>query len=569
MASLQRHVVSGHTYWRIVESRRVDGKPRPVPIMHLGTVDRLMERLLEAPAGRLRIHSYQHGDVAALKAAADRLGVVAIIDKHVPERRHRLSVGNTLLLAAINRAVRPRSKRGWAAWAAQTSLPRLFPGLKVESLTSQYFWDQMDCVSLEALRSIEDDLTRKIVRELDIELDTLFYDTTNFFTYIASTNHRCELARRGHSKQQRHDLRLFGLALLASRDGQIPLCSQVYPGNQVDVKRFPEALTRIRERLADLSMDVEQLTVVYDKGNLSAANQVLVDEAPFGYVASVTPAHHRDLVAIPVAQYEALPAGSPLAGLPVLRLRRDIWGAERTVVLFASQQLREGQKRGLQQHLAKRLAALATWQAQLAKPRSGPRSTQSAAKRIDALLGGQYIRQVLRITYHPDRQGADRLEYEVDTEALEHLETEVFGKRILVTNRHSWSTAEILLAYRGQSGVEAVFRQCKDDEHLAVRPQYHWTDHKIHVHAFACLLALLLARVVERQARRQERPEGLSALLDLLGTIRLAMVLRPSTKKGSRPRAEWQLETMDEDAARLYRSLVPNSPPFVYTDGAA
>jgi len=184
MASLQRHRVKGHTYWRIVESRRVNGKPRAIPIMHLGTADQLLERLLNAPRGQLRVQSFQHGDVAALKAAADRLDVVNIIDKHVTKRRRGLSVGNTMLLAAINRAVRPRSKMGWADWARKTSLHRLFPGLKVEKLTSQFFWDQMDSVELSALNAIEDDLTRAVVRELDVQLDTLFYDTTNFFTYI-------------------------------------------------------------------------------------------------------------------------------------------------------------------------------------------------------------------------------------------------------------------------------------------------------------------------------------------------------------------------------------------------
>jgi len=570
MASLQRHKVKGRTYWRIVESRRVKGKPRAVPVMYLGTADALLEKLLTAPAGRLRIRSFQHGDVAALKAAADRLGVVSIIDKHVPRGRRGPSVGSTLLLAALNRAVRPRSKRGWSAWAAKTSVHRLFSGLKVERLTSQFFWDQMDNVGLEALRAIEDELTNAVVRELGIELDTLFYDTTNFFTYIASTNSRPKLPQRGKSKQKRSDLRLFSLALLVSRDGHLPLCSQVYEGNKADCKLFPESLSRIRQRLADLSVDMDNLTVVYDRGNLSKANQALVDKAPFGYVASLTPSHHADLMAIPLERYESLPEGCRLEGIPVVRLTQEIWGAERTVVLFISERLRNGQIRGLHQHLRKRLKALAEWKEQLAKPRSGPRSEKSAIKRIDGLLSGQYIKKVLRIEYHFERSGADRLEYWVDTEAQQRLEREIFGKRILVTNRSEWSTEEILLAYRGQSHVEEVFRQCKDDEHLAVRPQYHWTDQKIHVHTFICLLALLLSRVVEREARSLHRTESLSGLLDLLGTVRLAMVLRPpSSTKGGRPRAEWQLETADEDVAQLFHALVPNRPPFVYTDGHA
>lgn len=570
MASLQKHVVRGHTYWRIVESRRVNGKPRPVPILYLGTADALLQRLLEAPAGRLTVRSYQHGDVAALKAVADRLGVVSLIDRQFSgPRGRRPSVGTTLLLGALNRAVRPRSKRGWAGWAATTSLERLFPGLKVKTLTSQFFWDQMDRVPLEVLRSIEGELTRAVVRELGLDLDTLFYDTTNFFTYIASTNTRSKLAQRGRSKQKRSDLRLFGLALLVSREGQIPLCSHVYEGNQADSGLFPDSLSRIRERLAELSVDLDDLTVVYDKGNLSKANQALADEAPFGYVASLSPAHHRELMAIGLDRYQSLGEGSGLEGVPAYRCRHEVWGTERTVVLFVSERLREGQIRGLRQHLEKRLRALAEWKKQLAKPRSGPRSERTVERRIDQLLSGQHLREVLHIDFDADREGGDRLQYWVDDQALEHLETEVFGKRIVATNRDEWSTEDILLAYRGQSEVEAVFRQLKDDEHLALRPQYHWTDQKIHVHAFICLLALLLARIVEHQARDLGSQEGLSGILERLGTLRLAMILRPSGKKGGRPRADWQLEAADPGLSHLFRALVPDKPPFVYTDGSA
>ena len=117
MASLQKVKVGRQSYYRIVESRRVNGKPRPVPILHLGTVDQLLQRLLAHSEPQLTVRSYQHGDVAALKAMADRLGLVALMDRHLPPSRRPLSIGTTLLLAAINRAIWPCSKRGWAAWA--------------------------------------------------------------------------------------------------------------------------------------------------------------------------------------------------------------------------------------------------------------------------------------------------------------------------------------------------------------------------------------------------------------------------------------------------------------------
>jgi transposase len=133
-----------------------------------------------------------------------------------------------------------------------------------------------------ALRAVEDDLTRTVVTELGIELDTLFYDTTNFFTSIASTNDRSTRAQRGHSKQKRHDLRLFNLALLVCRAGQIPLCSCVYEGNRVDVTAYPESLTHIRECLEALSLSLKDITLVYDKGNHSKATKPWSMRPPLG-----------------------------------------------------------------------------------------------------------------------------------------------------------------------------------------------------------------------------------------------------------------------------------------------
>ena len=65
-------------------------------------------------------------------------------------------------------------------------------------------------------------------------------------------------------------------------------------------------------------MDIEELTIVYDKGNLSKTNQATVDGAPFGYVASLTPKHHADLMRISVDRYRPLPKDTRLEGVPAL-----------------------------------------------------------------------------------------------------------------------------------------------------------------------------------------------------------------------------------------------------------
>lgn len=60
-----------------------------------------------------------------------------------------------------------------------------------------------------------------------------------------------------------------------------------------------------------------------------------------------------------------------------------------------------------------------------------------------------------------------------------------------MTDQHAWSAAEIIGAYRSQSVVEGVFRTLKDPLRLALSPPYHWTDQKLHLHAWLCVLASL------------------------------------------------------------------------------
>jgi transposase len=57
----------------------------------------------------------------------------------------------------------------------------------------------------------------------------LAYDTTNFYTYVASTNTRNHLAQRGHNKQGGHNLRQVGLSYVLDGGHGLSLCHHVYP----------------------------------------------------------------------------------------------------------------------------------------------------------------------------------------------------------------------------------------------------------------------------------------------------------------------------------------------------
>ena len=111
MPSLQAYTVRGKRYWRIVESFRDDrGQPRLRVIRHLGTAQKLVERLSGAPGKPLYAEEREFGATAALWDMAGRLRVVETIDQYAPKRRQGATVGEYILLATINRVVDPKSK---------------------------------------------------------------------------------------------------------------------------------------------------------------------------------------------------------------------------------------------------------------------------------------------------------------------------------------------------------------------------------------------------------------------------------------------------------------------------
>src|SRR5437879_3604657 len=124
VASLQRKIIHGHPYYYLVESRRVNGRPRPVVVQYLGSADTLLQRLQQPQAEPTRARLSQFGGVAALYDLAQQLRLVELIDHHAPKRRQGPSLGQYMLVAAVNRCPAPTSKLQMPAWLRGTPLPR-------------------------------------------------------------------------------------------------------------------------------------------------------------------------------------------------------------------------------------------------------------------------------------------------------------------------------------------------------------------------------------------------------------------------------------------------------------
>src|SRR6266705_1980206 len=532
MPSLTPKKIDGHTYYYARYCQRVDGKPKIVRTVYLGRIEDLVattEAGHQPPQPQQTVVA-AFGDVAALWHIAGRLQVLPLLDSTLPAKRHQgLSCGQYMLLAAINRVVAPTSKLHFADWYRQTALTRLLPA-DPAWLSSQNFWNHMDQITAKHMAAFEKQMNQRLIERLHLDLRALVYDGTNFFTYI-NTRTPSELPQRGHNKQKRGDLRQVSLGLLVSTDFHIPLFHHVYAGNVHDSVEFRTITEELAASYRDLTQSCNHITLVFDKGNNSEEACDTLADTPFHFVGSLVPTQHSDLLAVPRSKFRALTAAR-LEGVEVYRTQKKVLGRQHTVVVTFNQNLLDGQLQGLTTSLNKARVKLRDLQHQLrrwreGKIRAGKAPTlEGVTKQIRSICSAQFVRLILQAEVQPVRKGLE-LTYSTDRAALDHLCHVQFGKTILFTDNADWTEEQIVLAYRSQYHIEDAFKQMKNPHFLGWSPMFHWTDSKIQVHAFYCVLALLLTSLLQREPSRQYEPLRFTRLLEELGAIRETLVISP------------------------------------------
>jgi len=548
------------TYYYLVTSARVNGKPRIVDQQYLGSAEEVMARLTGAAQGSpVRTQHKKFGDLAAVWGILERLKVAEAIDAACGPRRSDAgaSVGTYLALATANRVVAPCSKLAFADWWATTAGPR-FTKLPVAATDHRRFWDAMDALDVDKLAEAERAISTAMVTQFGLDLSGLALDMTNFATFIDSANDKAPIAQRGHAKQKRGDLRLVGLALVVTRDGAIPVTSHVYPGNRPDVTQFVGVLEELTSRYATLfeRSDRNQAgqtpaapTVVFDAGQNSAANFAHLAQSGLHFVGSLPPSDFADLLALPARRRHVVdPKKFP--GLSAHDTRAIVFGTDRRVVLTHSPTLHAKQSRGFDQTLAKALRGLSELADTLARGKTR-RGRAAVLAAITTITHPRWVNRVLTTTLTGKTPAKMRLTWHIDDAARKTLETEIFGKRLLVTDHDDWAIAEVVAGYRSQNDVESGFRQLKDPHLVGFSPMFHWTDSKIRVHVFYCVLALAVAHLMRREAHQAGLNLSVRELLANLGGIEETVLLYPTGNKG-RPRAQRILTDIDPTQKRLF-----------------
>ncbi len=542
MERLEAKQVRGHTYYYYSRWAKVDGKCRRVWQKYLGKLHDIVKAADGNGPAPLWAEVFQWGLPEALWRECCRADLVALVDRHCPKRKQGLSIGQYVAIAALNRAICPSSKRSMWDWFSQTVLVRHWPEAAADRLRSQRFWDHMDQIDAQEIAAIWQSLLHGVVRREHLDLASVSYDGTNFYTFIDTFNSRCRLACRGKNKQGRDNLRQVSYALFCCADGHLPLFYDVYEGNRNDAKQFPLMLERFHRffrQLAGPDGPLPETTVIFDKGNNSADNFRLLDRLALQFVGSVKQGEHPELAAVSSGDPRFRAAGPRLEGTKSFRVHKSVAGRQRVLVVTYNQNLFEAQWLTLQNDLAKATAKLAALRQRLEDRRAGlikggqAPTMASVSQQCKAILRRQHLKEVISVTVVEAAAGLPRLHYALATHALQNVAETALGKTILISNREEWPDERIIEAYRSQFIIEGVFKGVKDRDTGTWWPLHHWTDAKIRVHALYCTMALLLRALLWRRICQAGVHLPLKRLLTELNDIREVVNIYPR-KRGQR-----------------------------------
>jgi transposase len=278
---------------------------------------------------------------------------------------------------------------------------------------------------------------------------------------------------------------------------------------------FPTAMSRTIERVRELSGGrIEELTVVFDKGNNSSENIRGLAEEGVHFIGSLSPSYYPELCSVQLSRYTPLKLES---GAEILGFEAEVKAFDRSirVVLTHNDSAARKQEKRFQKNVGRALAELnqLRW--------SRVKDPEAKIRELVAPKLPAYLFQV-------QGSGAN-LKVGLDQKAVRAYKKR-FGKTLIFTDRNDLTAEQVVQAYRDRNEVEQLFGEMNDPMTVPFRPVRHWTDQKIVVHAFICILGLLLLKLLQLKLKDQGISLSLEIIKDELSPLHLGLWVTRSGK---------------------------------------
>jgi transposase len=506
MAHFHIKTKKGRPYLYVREIARVDGKPKVISQIYIGSPERIagFVRGTDPDIQELKVEEF--GALWLAYQIDQDIDLCSIIDNIIPpaDREKGPSIGEYFLYCVFNRMVHAVSKNRLAEWYQKTAIQHI-RAVDLAELTSKRYWEKWDRVSEADLRQIAQAFFERVWRVESPAADCLLFDTTNYYTYMAGHT-ESELAMRGKNKAGKHSLRQIGLGLLVARDSRLPLYYSVYPGNLHDSKHFETVMDEMFGVVCGLNKTKERLTVVIDKGMNADGNYAWIDEhARIHFITTYSTYFAQELAATPVGLFEPVdtPANRRLIEqdkeeecLLAYRTQGEYWGKERAVIVTYNPSSARKQAYTFADKLEAIRQQLLLMRAKLRDRAPHWREPGAIRERYLRFCERMHMpSELYELMFEQTRAGFS-MTFRKNVYLVGRKQS-MFGKNIIITDNTDWPTSDIIQASLDRWQVEDRFRLSKDDELVGASPVRHWTDSKIRCHLFTCVVAMTYLRRIE------------------------------------------------------------------------
>jgi transposase len=545
MAHLHKKMKKGRPYYYIREIARVDGKPTVVSQVYLGSLERMLE-LASGTGGDdsiVKIRTEEFGALWLANLIDQEIDLAGLIDTVIPNGKKESgpSVGEYFLYAVFNRMIDACSKRSLPDWYAGTAIQQIRP-VAVAELTSQRYWEKWDRVNENDLLKIAELFFKRLSDLEPPSSDCFLFDTTNYFTFMASDT-ESELCRRGNNKEGRHWLRQVGVALLISRDNQLPFFYRAYEGNCHDSKLFGSIVDTVISSMKSAVGEQCRLTIVFDKGMNSDDNIMAIDANPdINFITCYSPYFAPELIHVKLSKFsvadtaknrELQETGATDDLLLVWRTTGEYWGKERKVVVTYNPKTARKQRYVFEGKLFRLETEMFSMRDKVRKGERHWRNRKSIEERYRKLCDELHLPKDLYKLDLEMEEGRLVMRFRKDYYRIGKY-CDKFGKNILITDNMDWETGQIVQASLDRYMVENSFRASKDDDLVGMMPVRHWTDSKIRCHILTCIIALCYLRLIEIRMLRANDKMSAATVMTNMRRLHSCLVWKSKQKAPTR-----------------------------------
>ena len=539
----------GRPYLYVREIARVGGKPKVISQTYIGSPERTARLVSGSGQGAVKLKVEEFGALWLAQQIDRDIDLAGIVDKIIPrgKRDKGPTVGEYFLYCVWNRMSEAVSKNRLTRWYERTAIQHIRP-VDIKELSSQQYWEKWEKVSEESLEKIVRKFFERLWEIESPEADCLVFDTTNYYTFMASHT-PSELSRRGKNKAGRHHLRQIGLGLLVARGCRLPLYYCVYPGNLHDSRRFEAVMDEMFGIICGLHKTKERLTVVIDKGMNSEGNYAWIDEhSRIHFITGYSTYFARDIASTGLEYFEPADTGKnrqlvkdgkPGERLLVYRTKGQYWGKQRAVVVTYNPATARKQAYTLDSKLEEIRQELLAMRLKVREKAPHWRNSEAIRERHLRLCERFHVPSDLYTLEFSQTPDGLSMSFRKDVVKVQQKRA-MFGKNIIITDNTDWTTSEIVEASLDRWQVENRFRLSKDDDLVAMRPIRHWTDSKIRCHLFACVVAMTYLRRIELKLNASGIQRTAEDVMDDMRHFHSVLML---TEGGRKPRRCLEIPT--------------------------